>query len=552
MRVSIFSALAVIFVSLVEASPVSTDGGPSPFVIDGNTGIAAMHIALTEPTKIVIIDKSQSNPIKLPNKVPVTSVEYDLTDGSKRILPVGTNTFCSAGSFMGNGSLVNTGGAELSGAYKPGFRALRILNPCEDEKCEWFENPSGLTSLRWYPSVVTLSDGRLFILGGSTKSTGVNSATINNPTYEFFPKTNPNPVHFQFLVDTLPFNLYPDIHLMPGPAGQTQLFIFANKDSIIWDWTKNTVVKKLPQISGASRSYPLTGASVMLPLDPDNNYKPQVLICGGNVKRDHLSPAADSCGRIDLSNLDTAKWEMDNFGGIGRVMPDAVILSDGKTLFLNGAGRGIAGYNTKDKATGKVTQLADQPVLTPLLYDFRKPLGQRWSKQGASTIPRLYHSVATLIPDGRVFVAGSSPQSNVETNGTQFPTEFRVEYFSPPYVTQTKHPRPVITNVAGNTKLNQGPIRVSYNKNVAVTVKLAASDGVFTAALIHNGFVTHSTHMSQRYVICKVSGVKKTKDGFTMNVLMPQNPNIIAPGLNYLSIDNQGIPATTSIQVLIS
>ncbi|CAG8510502.1 9606_t:CDS:10 [Acaulospora colombiana] len=547
--------------SLAGVSSISIRGGPleggdvrkvSPFVVNGNTGIAAMHVVVTEPTKLIIIDKAQDEPVRYPSGKAVISLEYEITDGTTRFLELNTNTFCSAGGFLADGTLVNTGGAELSGKYNEGFQSLRTIKPCQDGKCQWTEDPKGLTSHRWYPSAVSLSDGRLFILGGSNQSTAINSETINNPTYEFYPKTDPNPVHFQFLVDTLPFNLYPSIHLMPGPANQTQLFIFANRDSIIWDWKTNTIVKKLPQIPGAPRSYPLTGTSVMLPLDPDDNYRPQVIICGGNEKRDRTNLADDSCGRIDLSNLDKAAWEMDNFGGFGRVMPDGVILADGKTLFLNGAGRGIAGYNSKDKKTGVVTQQADQPVLTPVLYDFRKPLGQRFSTQGASEIPRLYHSVATLIPDGRVFVAGSSPQANVVTNNTEFPTEFRVEYFSPSYVSQTKSPRPTITSVAGQTNLNKGAVRVSYNSKVSVTVKLNVPSGVFTAALMHYGFVTHSTHMSQRYVICKVENVKATSGGFTMDVLMPPNPNIIAPGVNYLSINNRGIPAISAIQVLIS
>ncbi|CAG8471855.1 2331_t:CDS:10 [Acaulospora morrowiae] len=557
MIISVFLAfVAVVALSAgVSSSPIKRTSldRVNPFVVDGNSGIAAMHIVLTEPNKIVIIDKAQDEPVRYPDGTAVISLEYDLTDGSKRFLPLKTNTFCSAGGFLANGSLVHTGGAEDSGPYKTGFESLRIFNPCQDGKCEWYENPVGLTSKRWYPSVVSLSDGRLFILGGSTQASGVNSESINNPTFEFFPRTDPNPVPFQFLVDTLPYNLYPAMHLMPGPPGQTQLFILANRDSIIWDWSKNTIVKKLPQTPGPPRSYPLTGTSVMLPLDPADNYKPIVLVCGGNEKMDRTSPASDSCARIDLSNLETATWEVDNFGGMGRVMPDAVILADGRTLFLNGAGRGIAGYNSKDKKTGVVTQLADEPVLAPVIYDFKKPLGQRFATQPPSQIPRLYHSVATLIPDGRVFVTGSSPQINVVTNNTQFPTDFRVEYFSPSYITQTKYPRPTITSVSGNKNLNKGAIKVKYDQDVTATLNLKAQTGVFTAALIHYGFVTHSTHMSQRYVICQVTNVKQSATNeFTMSVKMPPNPNMIAPGINYLYINNHGIPATTAIQVSIS
>lgn len=49
------------------------------------------------------------------------------------------------------------------------------------------------------------------------------------------------------------------------------------------------------------------------------------------------------------------------------------------------------------------------------MYDPDAPLGSRFSVDGlsASTVPRLYHSSATLLPDGSVFVSGSNPNPDV-------------------------------------------------------------------------------------------------------------------------------------------
>ncbi|CAG8479395.1 4059_t:CDS:2, partial [Cetraspora pellucida] len=423
-----------------------------------STGIAAMHICLASSKKIIIIDKVQNNSLALTDGRPASSVEYDLNTGSKRLLPLKTNTFCSAGSYLGDGTLLSTGGAENKKSYDEGFTSLRTITPCDDGSCQWKEDPKGMSTNRWYPTATSLSDGSVFILGGSNRSIAVNEATFNNPTYEFFPKPkkNPGPRHLQFLVDTLPFNLYPMVHLMPGPNGQTHLFIMANQDSIIFDWSTGNVVKKLPKIPGGPRNYPLTGTSVMLPLRPDNNYKPQVLVCGGNSKNDPKNEALNSCGRIDLS-LDKPQWEMDNFGGFGRVMPDAVLLADGTVLFLNGASTGVAGYNKDDKHLK-----ADNPVLTAVLYDDTKPVGKRFKTLDSSTIPRLYHSVALLLPTAKVFVTGSSPQDSILTKGVKFPTEFRVEEFSPPYLSSNQ-PRGNIISVANSTDINHKPTKVKYN-----------------------------------------------------------------------------------------
>jgi hypothetical protein len=61
---------------------------------------------------------------------------------------------------------------------------------------------------------------------------------------------------------------------------------------------------------------------------------------------------------------------------------------------------GTAGYGTNSWAIGQ--SYADDPVLTPVLYDPDAPAGSRWSSQGfsPSTVPRMYHSTAILLPDG--------------------------------------------------------------------------------------------------------------------------------------------------------
>ena len=88
-------------------------------------------------------------------------------------------------------------------------------------------------------------------------------------------------------------------------------------------------------------------------------------------------------------------------------------------MILNGAHQGVAGFG-----------LASDPNLSALLYDPSKPVGQRMSILGSTTIARLYHSEATLLPDGRVLVSGSDPQ----TPG--LPEELRLEVYIPPYLSQ--------------------------------------------------------------------------------------------------------------------
>jgi hypothetical protein len=510
-----------------------------------------MHLVLTSHNRLVFIDKVEKNPLQQKNGAPAISVEFDLTNNSKRVLDLDTNTFCSAGAWLGNGTLVHTGGSgpEQGTLHKSGFQSVRLFTPCQDKKCQWVEKANGLTSKRWYPTMVSLSDGRVIILGGSITGTGVNREEINNPTFEFFPRTTNTPEPFPFLKETLPNNLYPIAHLIAGPAGQKRIFVFANNKAIVFDWGTKTIVKRLPNLPGPSRSYPQTGTSVALALRPEENYATQIMICGSTKTFNVTSPAENSCGRINLSNLDTANWAMEDFGGLGRLMPDAVILADGKVMFLNGAGVGVAGFNKANQFT------ADKPVLTPVLYDHRAAAGKRFTSLANQSIPRMYHSVATLLPSGQVFITGSNPHGSVTTN-VKFPTEYRNQLYKPPYFFKGV-PIATIKSVGGKTTLNQGAIPVRYNQISIVTVEVAASIGnVFTAALVRFGFVTHSTNMSQRYVVTSVKNTTliSTVDGkstFKLDVLMPPNGNMIPPGRNYLFINNKGVPGTTAVEVNI-
>lgn len=106
-----------------------------------------------------------------------------------------------------------------------------------------------------------------------------------------------------------------------------------------------------------------------------------------------------------------------------------------RLLVINGAGFGSAGYGDEDWAIGE--SYADMPVQRPAYYTPSAPEYRRWRSGGIATsdIPRMYHSTASLLPDGSVFVAGSAPSADMidlavnTTGGYKFATEFRVERF---------------------------------------------------------------------------------------------------------------------------
>ncbi|RIA90920.1 Copper radical oxidase [Glomus cerebriforme] len=550
MKVIKFISILTLGIGLVSASPVRPRQAPlGKWDIVGDSQVAAMHIVLASHKDIYIIDKVEGNKIKQANGSPAMSAVYDIETNLVTPLDLTTDTFCSGGSFFANGTLFNSGGAENGLGYNPGYTSARFITPT-DANPAWMEIPDGMITSRWYPAMATLPNGNVLVMGGSLKGTGKNNDAINNPTYEIWSAggaPQPQPVHFPFLVDTMPYNLYPFVHVMPNFENKQLLFVFANTQGIIFDIETNTVVSKTPVIPDGVRSYPLTGNSILLPLKPSLNYKPTIMICGGNTAMEITSPAIASCGRIDPTDPN-AQWEMDNFGGTGRVMPDAVLLPDATVLYVNGAGTGFAGYHRGPR--GNPLYLNDNPTLTPFIYD---PETKEWNTNLApSVVPRLYHSVATLVSDGRVFITGSNPQPNVEL-GSKFPTEFRVEMFTPPYL-QTGLARPVINSVAGFTTLNDQRIQVTYQQTVEVKITKGQTNSFITAAIIHHGFVTHSQSFSRKYVLLKVISAQEDpndNNNITLNLEMPPNPTILPPGPSYLYVLDNGVPATFSVSLIL-
>jgi hypothetical protein len=423
----------------------------------GSTGVHAMQIVIVSLTHALIIDKVEHNPLTISGH-PAWAAMYNLKTHAIKPLSMESNSFCAGSTFLSNGTLINVGGNPVVEGHTSsadfgdldGLQAIRMFDPCDSESangCEMYENHARIrmASPRWYNTVIRISDGSAMIIGGSKKGGWINNATVNNPTIEYYPPksihgSNGLPIDFPFLVDTLYSNLFPIAFLLPDG----RIFIAANNDATIYDWQNNTE-QRLPAIpNGVRVTYPMTGTGLLLPLSPDNDYAPEMLICGGSAIDDtkpgyeisSKDPATAQCSRMLLTDEGIAAgWQVEQMPQ-ARLMPDAVLLPTGDVIIVNGAGSGISGYGNVVDQVGASN--ADNPILTPVLYDPLAKLGQRFSSEGMPTsrIPRLYHSVATLTPDGVIMIAGSNP--NLDRSEVEYGTEYRVEWLSPPYMQKNR------------------------------------------------------------------------------------------------------------------
>ncbi|GAA5924677.1 uncharacterized protein JCM15063_005705 [Sporobolomyces koalae] len=510
--------------------------GTSSWRRAGTTGVGAMQITVVDDDNIVIFDKAEDNPLQVKGHSAWGSV-YRISTGKVRALDLKTNSFCAGGGWISNGTLVSVGGNPpqeyMNDAAGDGLAAVRLFTPCSNNKCDVQEWPSRvrLTSARWYPTSTRLTDGSLIIVGGMIAGGYNNDISTDNPTIEFYPpKGNGLQIYSAFLHDALKSNLFPVLFTLPNG----QLFVAANKMAMIYDPVKNTEYRLPDFPNGVTVTYPASAASALLPLTVANKWTPEVLFCGGTTANLDLDPwkisakvpASRLCSRMVLDARGIkGGWKTSNMPS-PRVMGDFVNLPDGKLILINGAQQGIAGYgNVKDEIGASN---AREPNFQPLLYDPNesKP-SARWSTAGMpkSKIERLYHSSATLLPSGEIWIAGSNPNDKVSK--IEYASRYEVEILAPPYI---KRARPSFT---------KGFARLTYNKSFTITVNVPKGSKSVRAVVMDLGYSTHGVHFSQRLVelVSTWNGSNKLK------ITGPATTGIFPPGPGWLYLLADDIPS---------
>ncbi|KAJ7507666.1 glyoxal oxidase [Mycena galericulata] len=567
---------------------------PGSFETVGDTLVSAMMMFLGNTDKVYIIDKAEGNVAAVAGH-PAWGSVWDLNTNQATVMDIKTNTFCSSGYHLPNGSFVTFGG---NGAVSPGgaigselypggysaiwdaqyqdfdgSKSIRILNPCSDSddftssSCQWFDQPDLLSMIkqRWYSSAEALGNGTIIIIGGFTDG-GYILRNVPNArptdgaelTYEFYPSNGQTPQNVSFLFKTSGLNAYPHTFLL----GSGKLFLQANVSTMIWDYETN-VETDLPDMpKGVVRVYPASAATAMLPLTPANNYGQTIIFCGGsdmpeaawgNFTYPFINtwdyPASKDCQRITPEPVDGSLpvYEQDDDMLEGRTMGQFIILPDGKLLVLNGGLNGTAGFGKSTFLTpeGQMPfgeSFASGPVGTPAIYDPNASLGSRWSNTGlsASSIARLYHSSAILLPDASVLVAGSNPNLDVNTS-TIYPTEYRAEKFYPPYFSATT--RPVPSGVPSTLTYGGNPFDLTIPaSSYSGSGNTAANNTI--VSVVRGGWTTHAMNMGQRFLQLNNTYTVNSDSSITLHVAqMPPNPNIFQPGPALLFVTVNGVPS---------
>ncbi|KAG0600303.1 hypothetical protein M758_11G023100 [Ceratodon purpureus] len=553
-------------------------------IVKENAGVSSMHAIVTPVVgSVVILDHTNSGPTNLTfpdgrcrvttydkilkNDCGAHSLVLDPETGALRPLMVWTDPFCSSGNIVADGSIQQTGGdfegAKLTRSLSPDCYAVEPIN----KYCDWQENkvansstPLYLKWQRWYSTNVLLPDGRQIVFGGknskdtceftppsATNQRARTMAFLTMTTDSLTCDTTTNP--YCAISKNGPNNWYPYAYLLPNDM----IYLFANRDSIMYDYKKDVVVRNYPKIPGNPRNYPSGGSSVMLPLKWEDGYaSAEVVICGGATNTSNAyALGSTSCGRMKVTDP-APEWIMEDMP-IPRIMGEMVMLPDGSAIIINGAMAGFQGFKT-----------ATVPVLTPVLYSPDKALGLRFTLMKPSVIPRMYHSTANLLTDGSVLIAGSNTNqyytfrkpANVVSK-VFFPTELSVEAFLPPYNLLSLGGRPTITSVDRTVVKLGSLLQVVFNDRTSGP----ASADKFMFTMNSSPWSTHSYSQGQRMVTLKVSGrisssygvdANGTPTNFRQAVLaIPRYSKILPPTYYMLWVVKNGNPSNkcTWIQI---
>ena len=156
---------------------------------------------------------------------------------------------------------------------------------------------------------------------------------------------------------------------------------------------------------GSTSIYRSFGTSILLPLQNSLSERGRVLIVGGSAT--DTTPATTSVEMLDFKQGTASNPVIHSANSItyGRKLLCPTILPNGRVLMIGGSS--LANEN---------------PVYIPEMFD---PVTGAWTSLPAATVPRVYYTVALLLPDGSVWTAGSTP--------TRDTAEVRTEVYKPDY-----------------------------------------------------------------------------------------------------------------------
>ncbi|HZN14756.1 MAG TPA: galactose oxidase-like domain-containing protein [Acidimicrobiales bacterium] len=477
--------------------------------------------------------------------------------------------FCADQVLLADGRVLTPGGTHwyaepsvpgtgLGVAELEGLRETRIYNPATNT---WSQS-GRMNYGRWYPSLVTMPDGKVFVASGVTKllkplypGHPMDSGTNVRQTETYDPVSGTWSDNGAGAARSLP--LYPRLHLLPDGnvyydgGGQTFNPMGEAYDEPTWNltalynpssraWRSLTVPiqvwvdtpSHVPAITAGFRG---SSFSVMLPLAPP--YSQASFLSAGGVLG--TTPGAYFATQASTINtIDTAAGDRFNSAATSplvnaRWFSTAVALPTGQVMAFSGANR--------DDTFGPATSFA---VTQAELFD---PATKTWTAMASGHKQRTYHNSAVLLPSGEVLVGGHAPISALYSYNTTLPGGFNpnfrdptFEIYKPPYLFWG--PRPAITSV--------GASMLGYGQSLALGVTTGQPGPIESVMLVRNAAMTHLVDGDQRSIVLPITS--RTANGLTVST--PPTGAVAPPGPYLLFVNqrtSQGLVPSIAAQVFV-
>ncbi len=355
-----------------------------------------------------------------------------------------------------------------------------------------------MSEARWYPTLVTLKDGRVLTVSGLDDMGEIIPG--KNEIYDPATRSwSAGPDRY--------FPTYPALFLTGGGrlfySGSNAGYGPADRGRTpgLWDVGTNAF-EPVPGLE--ERDMTETSASVLLPPAQDRKV---MILGGGGVGESHRSSKRTAIA--DLSAPAPRYTRGPDLPRPTRYL-NAVLTPDDKVFTTGGSGdyRGKRGSD----------------ILHAQFYDPRK---RAFRNAADPTVGRDYHSEALLLPDGRIAVFGSNPLFADKAGTRMGAFEKRIEVYTPPYL--YRHHRPA---------LRTGPLVAARGE----TLTLPGTDrrGVAAVRLMRPSAVTHATDVEQRSVALTL----RAAGGGAVAVEIPEDPSLVPAGWYMIFlVDRAGTPS---------
>jgi galactose oxidase len=416
----------------------------------------------------------------------------------REVTETGHDMFCPGLSVLADGRVIVTGGNNN--------QKTSIYDPATDA---WTDG-GNMTVGRGYQASVTLGSGKVFTIGGSWS--GPVGGTGDNPHKNGEVWSADSGWHALPGADVVPM-LTADNNNLGDYRKDNHAWLFAWKgDKVLqagpskaMNWYSVDGNGSVSPAGTRSDGDDMNGSAVMFDTG-------KILTLGGTLNYSY-SPATADARVLTINDDNTVTVRQVGSMANTRAFQNSVVLPDGKVLVVGGENYAVPFTD-------------NTAVLNAELWD---PTSGQFTTMATMAVPRTYHSVALLLPDGRVFSAGGG------LCGTGCAANhFDGQIFTPPYLLNADGSaarRPIIASAPA--ALRNG---ASFN------VKTVSA--VTSFAIVRMGSATHSVDTDQRRLSLPLSvGV----DG-TYKLTIPSDPGVAVPGYWMLfALDSKGVPSVARV-----